>query len=129
MQCVDRTPSVGLRPYPVHRTAASRAGRSLESATATTHNPDIVDYIGHGEVHPFYRTPGCYRLIFTGRLNARTGKGAAQFDVSTPPLLGPMRAYLQIFSGYGESLIDYNWQQTTIGVGVALNDLFQVPPR
>jgi phospholipase A1 len=29
---------------------------------------------------------------------------------------------VKLFSGYGETLIDYNWRQTTIGAGVTLND-------
>ena len=87
-------------------------------------NPDIVDYMGHGEVQAFYRTPTGFGITFTGRLNGSTGKGAARFEMSTPPLLGPLRGYVQVFTGYGESLIDYNWRQTTIGAGLSLNDLF-----
>ena len=56
------------------------------------------------------------------RGNLNTGKGAVQFAWTSPPLLGLFRGYVQVFSGYGESLIDYNWKQTTIGAGIALSD-------
>ncbi len=56
------------------------------------------------------------------RGNVSTGKGAVQFGWTSPPFLGPLRAYVQVFSGYGESLIDYNWKQTTVGAGIALSD-------
>ena len=52
----------------------------------------------------------------------RTEDRINQADPSRP-VLGPMRVHFQLFSGYGESLIDYDWNQTTVGVGVTLNDL------
>ena len=84
-------------------------------------NPDITDYYGHGMLSGLYRWRG---HSFAGWLrgNVSTGKGAVELGWTSPPLLGPLRAYVQFFSGYGESLIDYNWKQTTIGAGVALSD-------
>jgi phospholipase A1 len=86
-------------------------------------NPDITDYYGYGQLTGFYKwRDNSFTLM--GRGNLATGKGAAQFTWATRPLLGPMRGYFQVFTGYGESMIDYNWNQTTFGLGVTVNDIF-----
>lgn len=84
-------------------------------------NPDITDYYGHGSLSALYRWKG-NSFLATARGNVSTGKGAFEFGWTSPPILGPLRGYVQVFTGYGESLIDYNWKQTTIGAGVALSD-------
>ncbi|MCG5508983.1 phospholipase A [Ectothiorhodospira lacustris] len=86
-------------------------------------NPDITDYLGYGDLTAFWRRDGhSYTLMLRGRPS--TGKGAVQATWMTPPVLGPLRAYAQVFSGYGESMIDYNWRQNTLGFGLALSDLY-----
>jgi phospholipase A1 len=86
-------------------------------------NPDITDYYGYTELNALYRR-GEQSFSLMARGNFATGKGAAQFGWTSRPLLGPLRGYVQVFSGYGESMIDYDWNQTTIGVGVTLNERF-----
>jgi phospholipase A1 len=84
-------------------------------------NPTISDYYGWGDLSALYKWRG-QSFSATIRGNPSTGKGAGQLSWTTQPLLGPLRGYVKLFSGYGETLIDYNWNQTTIGVGVTLND-------
>ena len=84
-------------------------------------NPNITDYYGDGSLTAIYKWHE-RSFAAVARGNLRTGKGAGQFTWTTPKLLGPLHGYVQIFSGYGESLIDYNCTQTTIGVGLSLND-------
>ncbi len=88
-------------------------------------NPNITDFLGYGDVTAVYRK-GPVLLSLMGRGNPRTGKGAGQLELSFPlwpslPKDFPLQWFLQVFSGYGESLIDYNWRQTTVSVGVMLN--------
>ncbi|MEY6433611.1 phospholipase A [Thioalkalicoccus limnaeus] len=85
-------------------------------------NPDIEDYYGHGDITAFYRWRGNSFSVM-GRGNVDTGKGTVKFSWMSPPLIGPMRGYVKGSSGYGDSMIDYNWRQNTIGIGVALNDV------
>ncbi|MEE4243328.1 MAG: phospholipase A [Desulfopila sp.] len=86
-------------------------------------NPDITDYYGHASLTALYRWQG-HGVSLSARGNLRTGKGSVELSWLTPPLIGPLRGYVQLFSGYGESMIDYNWSQNTLGIGLALNDLY-----
>jgi phospholipase A1 len=83
-------------------------------------NPDIVDYLGHGDVVLSYRR-GEQVVSGKARYNVGTGRGYVEGSW-TFPLLRGLNGYLQATSGYGESLIDYNARQTTIGLGVSLYD-------
>ncbi len=89
-------------------------------------NPNITDYYGYGDLTAIYNWRG-HSFSLMGRGNPGTGKGAARFTWTTPPLLGPLRGYVDAFSGYGESMIDYDWYQNSIGIGVTLNGLLDRP--
>jgi phospholipase A1 len=99
----------------------ARAWYRLHESSNQDDNPDITDYLGYGDLNALYRWRG-HSFQLGGRANFSEGHGAVQFGWTSPPLLGPFRGYVQVFSGYGESMIDYNWRQTTIGAGLALSD-------
>jgi phospholipase A1 len=87
-------------------------------------NPGISDYIGRFEAVGLW-TPGRWALSARGRANLDLGdfRGSLQLD-GFIPLGDSVRLELQLFTGYGESLIDYDHRQTTLGVGVLLFDPF-----
>jgi phospholipase A1 len=85
-------------------------------------NPDIEDYLGHGDLVLSY-VAGNHHVSLLGRYAYDTGHGAVEASWSFP-LSRRVRGYVQVFSGYGEQMLDYNWKQTTVGVGISLADWF-----
>ena len=85
-------------------------------------NPDILDFMGHGEVGMSWRKHQ-FEYAVRGRGNTSTGKGAITIGM-TFPLFAKFRGFVQYFNGYGDSLIDYDHHQQRFGVGVALSNLF-----
>ncbi|MFP1767501.1 phospholipase A [Lonsdalea quercina] len=85
-------------------------------------NPDITRYMGHYRVRVGYLW-GDSIFSAEGRYNWNSGYGGGEVSWSYP-LTEHVRLYTKVFSGYGESLIDYNHRQTRVGVGVTLNDMF-----
>ena len=84
-------------------------------------NPDIEDFMGYGDVTFLYDFPNKQSISGTLRYNPKTENGAAQFDY-VYPLSNNVNGYIQLFRGYGESIIDYNHKNTGIGIGIMLND-------
>jgi phospholipase A1 len=84
-------------------------------------NPDINDYMGYFQSTMAYKHENM-EFSMMMRNNFATHKGAVELGM-TFPLWGRLRGYVQVFSGYGESLIDYNHNQNRIGVGIALNNI------
>lgn len=88
-------------------------------------NPDITDYLGHGDLQAFYRyKKHDFSLMVRHTLKGgEDSRGAVRFDW-TFPIKGRLRGQFQIFDGYGESLIDYSHRATYVGLGVSLMDWF-----
>lgn len=84
-------------------------------------NKDIGDYMGYGDVRWLYNLGERRTLGGVVRLNPFEGKGAVQLDYAYP-IVGGMKAYVQLFHGYGENIQDYNHKDTNVGLGLMFND-------
>lgn len=85
-------------------------------------NEDIQNYVGRGDLLAIYKwDTHTVAMLARNSLTTRNNRGSVQLDWSFP-VAGRLRGYVQGFTGYGESLIDYNHRQTTIGLGLLLTD-------
>jgi phospholipase A1 len=84
-------------------------------------NPDIEDYLGRYELRASYEHR---RHLFSAMLrNVFDGDKRYNTELSwSYPIAGRLRAVLQWYSGYGESLIDYRHKQNRIGIGLLMSD-------
>lgn len=96
-----------------------RAWKRFKEDADEDNNPRITDYLGHGDIVGTYRWNG-HELSLLMRHNFNTDKGAAQLGWAFP-LSERLKGYVQFFSGYGYSLIDYNVSQRILGLGVKVS--------
>ncbi|HEY0490829.1 MAG TPA: phospholipase A [Telluria sp.] len=93
-----------------------RVWKRMSEALEDDNNPDIVDYMGRGDLMASYLWDNGQELTANLRYNLSTNKSGVQIGY-TYPIAGKVGAYVQVFSGYGQSLIDYNYLQRSIGFG------------
>ncbi len=85
-------------------------------------NPRIEEYIGKGELNVIYSRDNGQMFTFLMRSNMRLNSRYKGFTELTwaYPIKHNLKAFVVVNNGYGDSMIDYNWNQTTVGVGITL---------
>ena len=83
-------------------------------------NPDITDYLGHGDLLIYYKLPHNHTIHLKARGNFGTGRGGFYLMYNFPVPKSDNSFFTIRFShGYGESLVDYRKSLTRIGVGIS----------
>ena len=100
----------------------TRLAHRLHEKPTNDNNPDFVDYRGRGEFQLNW-APGVSTASLLYRSNLKNIKrGGLQLEW-TYPVFGDqpngVRYFVQLFSGYGETLTDYNFRQTSMGAGLS----------
>lgn len=82
-------------------------------------NPDITDYLGYSDIHLYYAFPHEILLHLQVRGYLGVEKGNVSLNASIP-FTGEKDAFfvLRLFSGYGESMVDYRRPIDRVGIGV-----------
>ncbi len=107
----------------------ARVWKRLHESADSDNNPGISDYVGRSEFALGWNVNKDNRVTLTTRHSfGHSDRGSARIDwLSTlgTNLVGPrsnLRLHTQLFSGYGDSLIDYNKKRTVFSIGLSLVD-------
>ncbi|NHK97172.1 phospholipase A [Rubrivivax benzoatilyticus] len=103
-------------------TLQARIAHRLSESRADDDNPDLVHYRGRADFTLGWASgPHAASLLY--RTTLKEGRtGAFQFDYTYPVFSDQpngLRWYFQLFSGYGETLTDYNFRQNSVGLGLS----------
>ena len=107
-----------------------RVWKRIPENAATDDNADISDFIGRAEVTAQWNPNKDNLLGMTVRNSLRSnGRGSARIEWfktlgngSSEKDLSGLRLHTQLFTGYGDTLIDYNRKRTVLSVGLSLVD-------
>lgn len=111
-------------------TLTGRLWQRMPEDAASDDNPGISDYVGRAEVTGMWNLDKLNSLGMTVRHSLQAaGNGSIRIDwlraIGTPArsnLASGLRFHVQLFSGYGDSLLDYNRQRTVLSIGLSLVD-------
>ena len=99
----------------------------LREPPATDNNPGIENFVGRAELSGVWQINKANTLGVTVRHSLRRdSKGSTRIDWLMAPTASPsytgLRYHIQLFNGYGDSLLDYNKRRNVLSVGLSLVD-------
>ncbi|MGI9204086.1 MAG: phospholipase A [Woeseiaceae bacterium] len=96
----------------------ARAWYRLPEDDIDDENPNEYKYYGYGDVRAVW-TPN--RNTFSAMVRPGTDETSYELTWSYP-ISNVFRIYAQYFNGYGESLLDYDYEMERFSIGIAMND-------
>ncbi len=108
-------------------TLQARVWQRVRERSGQDENPDISDHIGRAELAGHWQINRTHTLGLTLRHSLKSeARGSARLEwmkASTSIAdSAALRYHVQLFSGYGDSLVDYNRRRTVLSVGLSLVD-------
>ena len=116
--------------HPSRTTLQARVWKRLPENAADDDNPTISEFIGRAELTAGWASERGQQWFLTWRTPLdRLDRGSARLQWLVPvrspwsgTRFGNLHVHTQLFTGYGDSLLDYNRARTVLSVGVSLLD-------
>jgi phospholipase A1 len=94
----------------------------IKDSSLDNHNSDIAHYMGHGVAWVSYKVgQQVFSVMVRNELESGFSRGAEEITWSFP-LTTHLKGYMLLFSGYGQSLIEYNHYTNSVGLGISISD-------
>jgi phospholipase A1 len=104
-----------------------RIWKRLHEVSVDDENPGIENYVGRAELNGTWQINKANTLGVTLRHSLHSkARGSTRIDWMMAPAASPnytgLRYHVQLFSGYGDSLLDYNRRRNVLSLGLSLVD-------
>lgn len=105
-----------------HISAIIRPWVIFKDSSYKKYNPDLAKYLGYGEIILGYKFGNQTISLQTHSIFECAGRYATGTLNYSFPISPYLNGFVQVFSGYGQSMIEYNHRTNSIGLGLTLNN-------
>lgn len=94
----------------------------IHDAAYQKYNPNLTNYLGYGQITVAFKYYREVVALQTHNLVEQGGRHATVELTWSFPITQYLNGYVDLFSGYGQSLIEYNHHTNSAGIGIALSN-------